>query len=85
MPKNKSNRKLAAIMFADIVSYSRMMGANEEESLKLLQDFENISSEIVNEHEGQIIKKNGDEIFCEFGSSKNAVDASLALQKELGK
>ena len=38
-----SNRKLAAIMFADIVSYSRLMWGNEGEALKLLKDFENIS------------------------------------------
>ena len=51
------NRKLAAIMFADIVSYSRLMGGNEGEALKLLKDFENISAEIVKEYEGVIIQK----------------------------
>ena len=81
MSDNKTNRKLAAIMFADIVSYSRLMGSNEGEALKLLEDFENISAEIVKKYEGVIIKKNGDQIFCEFASSKNAVDASLELQK----
>jgi len=85
MTDNKTNRKLAAIMFADIVSYSRLMGTNEGETLKLLRDFENISAEIVKEYEGVIIKKNGDEIFCEFTSSKNAVDGALKLQKELSK
>ena len=80
-----SERKLAAIMFADIVSYSRLMGANESEALKLLKDFEDISSPIVEKFSGTIIKKNGDQIFCEFGSAKNAVDASLNLQKELNK
>ena len=53
------NRKLAALMFADIVSYSRLMGSNEGEALKLLEDFENISAEIVREYEGVIIKKRG--------------------------
>ena len=77
------NRKLAAIMFADIVSYSRLMGSNEGEALKLLEDFENISAEIVREYEGVIIKKNGDQIFCEFSSAKNAVDFSLELQDKL--
>ena len=81
---NKSDRKLAAIMFADIVSYSRLMGTNETETLKLLKDFENISYPIVDRFDGSIIKKNGDQIFCEFASAKNAVDASLKLQKELG-
>ena len=84
MTENTS-RKLAAIMFADIVSYSRLMGSNEGEALKLLKDFENISAKIVREYEGVIIKKNGDEIFCEFRSSKNAVDAAIKLQKELSK
>lgn len=84
MTENTS-RKLAAIMFADIVSYSRLMGGNEGEALKLLKDFENISAKIVREYEGVIIKKNGDQIFCEFTSAKNAVDASLKIQKELSK
>ena len=39
MTNSGSDRKLAAIMFADIVSYSRLMGANESEALKLLKDF----------------------------------------------
>ena len=85
MSTNSSDRKLAAIMFADIVSYSRLMGTNEEEALKLLNDFESISAKIVPSYEGTIIKKNGDQLFCEFLSAKNAVDASLKLQKELSK
>ena len=83
MTNPSSDRKLAAIMFADIVSYSRLMGANESEALKLLKDFEEISTPLVGKFGGSIIKKNGDQIFCEFGSAKNAVDASLELQKAL--
>ena len=79
------NRKLAAIMFADIVSYSRLMGSDESEALKLLKYFETISKEIVEEYDGIIIKKNGDQIFCEFTSTKNAVDASIQLQEILNK
>ena len=76
-------RKLAAIMFADIVSYSRLMGLSEREALILLNDFNNISEPIVVKFLGIIIKTNGDNIICEFSSAKNAVDASLILQKEL--
>ena len=43
----KIDRKLAAILFADIVAYSRMMGSNEEKTLKLLVDFEKLSIPIV--------------------------------------
>ena len=57
-----ADRKLTAIMFADIVAYSRMMGENEQETLKILEDFESISIPIVNKFKGALIKKNGDEI-----------------------
>jgi len=79
----EANRKLAAIMFADIVSYSRMMGANEKEALKIVADFDSISIPIVEKFNGVLIKKNGDEIFCEFSSAKNAVDASVEIQNKL--
>ena len=85
MSNIKSNRKLAAIMFADIVSYSRLMGVNEKEALKLVKDFDSISISIVEKYDGKIIKKNGDQIFCEFSSAKNAVDASIIIQERLHK
>ena len=64
-----TDRTLTAIMFADIDSYSRMMGENEEETLKILSDFESIAIPIVNKFKGKLIKKNGDEIFCQFDYS----------------
>ena len=79
----KDKRKLAAIMFADVVGYSRMMASNEEQTLELLKDFENICSPIISDNEGKIIKKVGDELFCEFSSAKQAVDSALAIQKAI--
>ena len=80
---SKDKRKLAAIMFADVVGYSRMMASNEERTLELLKDFENICSPIISKHEGEIIKKIGDELFCEFSSAKQAVDSALAIQEAI--
>ena len=80
---SKDKRKLAAIMFADVVGYSRMMANNEERTLELLKDFENICSPIISDSEGKIIKKVGDELFCEFSSAKQAVDCSLKIQKTI--
>ncbi len=57
---SKDKRKLAAIMFADVVGYSRMMASNEERTLELLKDFENICSPIISDNEGKIIKQAGD-------------------------
>ena len=56
---SKDKRKLAAIMFADIVGYSRMMASNEERTLELLTDFENICSPIISKHDGEIKKSRG--------------------------
>jgi len=78
---SKDKRKLAAIMFADVVGYSRMMASNEERTLELLKAFENICSPIISKHDGEIIKKVGDELFCEFSSAKQAVDCALAIQE----
>ena len=80
---SKDKRKLAAIMFADVVGYSRMMANNEERTLELLKDFENICSPIISDNEGKIIKKVGDELFCEFSSAKQAVDCALKIQKTI--
>ena len=84
MPKAEE-RKLAAIMFADIAGYSRMMSTDEDQTLELLKDFEELSAPIVTSFQGKIIKKIGDEIFCEFSSSKNAVDAALKIQESISK
>ena len=70
-------------MFADVVGYSRMMASNEERTLELLKDFENICSPIIIKHDGEIIKKVGDELFCEFSSAKQAVDSALAIQEAI--
>ncbi len=80
---SKDKRKLAAIMFVDVVGYSRMMANNEERTLELLKDFENICSPIISDNEGVIIKKVGDELFCEFSSAKQAVDSALVIQKAI--
>ena len=74
---SKDKRKLAAIMFADVVGYSRMMANNEERTLELLKDFENICSSIISDNEGKIIKKVGDELFCEFSSGLDSLTCLL--------
>ena len=57
MSDQSNYRSLAAIMFADIVGYSRMMSIDEDRTLDLLKDFEELSSPIVTEFQGKIVKK----------------------------
>jgi len=76
----KMTRKLAAIMFTDIVGYSRMMGKDEEATIRLLEDYEDILSPTIDRHKGRILKKIGDGLFCEFSSAIDAVECSIEIQ-----
>ena len=79
----KMTRKLAAIMFTDIVGYSRMMGKDEETTIRLLEDYENTLSPTIERHKGQILKKIGDGLFCEFSSAIDAVECSIEIQTSI--
>lgn len=74
-------RKLRAIMFSDIVGYSKMMQHNESEALKLLQKHKDIVSEISAKYGGKIIKYVGDEILVESESAVMLVYCAKELQK----
>ena len=76
-------RKLTAIMFTDIVGYSRIMSSNEEKGLELLSYQNNILLKIVKEYNGTILKRMGDALFIDFSSSINAIECGIALQNNL--
>ena len=76
-------RKLAAIMFTDIVGYSQIMSENESHGLELLKKHDEILVKIIEEYEGKIMKKMGDAIFADFASSVNAVKCAIAIQTAL--
>ena len=80
---NIDERKLVAIMFADIMGFSRMMAIDEKKTLSIISDFENLCTSIINQYNGEIIKKVGDELFCEFASSKQAVDCAIKIQNAI--
>ena len=75
-------RRLSAIMSADVVGYSRLMGANEVGTLQSLQahQAELIEPEIAR-CLGRVVKLTGDGILVEFASVVNAVEAACAIQR----
>jgi adenylate cyclase len=77
-------RRLSAILAADVVGYSRLMGANEVGTLQSLQKHqaELIGPEIAS-RQGRIVKLTGDGILVEFPSVVNAVEAACAIQKAM--
>lgn len=66
-------RRLAAIMFTDIVGFSRQMGSNEARTLRLLDTHNQIIQRAVTAHHGTVIKTVGDAFLVDFPSVVNAV------------
>ena len=82
MPEERINRKLAAILAADVVGYSRLMGADEAGTLAALKRHrETIFDPAVAAHNGRIVKLIGDGTIVEFGSVVDAVNCALSVQR----
>jgi class 3 adenylate cyclase len=76
-------RKLAAILAADAVGYSRLMGANEEKTLKILALHRSVIDGIIEFHEGRIVNTAGDSVLAEFASPVEAVRCAVEIQDAL--
>src|SRR2546425_7066149 len=73
-------RRLAAIMFTDIVGFSRQMGSNEARTLQLLETHNQLIQQLVNDHHGKVIKTVGDAFLVDFPSAVNAVQCAQQIQ-----
>lgn len=74
-------RRLSAIMFTDIVGYSRKMEADEVKMLRLLDDHIGMVEPAAARHEGEIVKRVGDAFLISFDSAVNAVRCALDIQE----
>ena len=75
-------RRLAAILAADVVGYSRLMGRDEAGTLARLRALRReLSDPKVAEHKGRIVKTTGDGILAEFPSVVEAVACAVAVQR----
>jgi len=75
-------RRLAAIMFTDIVGFSRQMGADEARMLRLLAVHNQVIEQTVAEHRGQVIKTVSDAFLVDFPSVVNAVRCAQRIQEQ---
>jgi class 3 adenylate cyclase/pimeloyl-ACP methyl ester carboxylesterase len=77
-------RRLAAILAADVAGYSRLMGAGEERTLKELKSVRaSIVDPSIKENWGRIVKTTGDGMLVEFASSINAVRCAVVIQRAM--
>ena len=83
MDENKPRRKLAAILAADVVGFSKMMGENEDRTLKNLKACRTITDESITSNHGRVFGSAGDSIIAEFASPVDAVVAATEFQRSL--
>jgi adenylate cyclase len=84
MTEARPERRLAAILAADVVGYSRLMGGDEEGTLVALKTLrQSLFDPTITEYRGRIVKTTGDGILAEFSSSVEAVRCALSIQRAL--
>jgi adenylate cyclase len=84
MAKERVQRRLAAVLSADVVGYSRMMEADEVGTLAALkQRRKEVLEPLVAKHQGRVFKVTGDGVLVEFASAVNAVQCAVDLQQNM--
>ncbi len=77
------NRKLAAIFSADVQGYSRLMGDDEEATIRTLTSHREVMFDLIRQHRGRVVDSPGDNILAEFASVLDAVRSAVEIQKAL--
>ncbi len=83
MSKSGPRRKLVAILAADVVNFSRMMGQNEDRTLRNLKACRAITDSAIKNNHGRIFGSAGDSVIAEFASPVDAVIAATEFQRDL--
>lgn len=83
MTAEKFNRKLTAILSADVMGYSRLMGEDEEGTLRTLSAYKELMAGFIQHHRGRVISAAGDSVLADFISVVAAIQCAVEIQKEL--
>src|SRR5215468_5176479 len=80
--EERVERRLAAILCADVVEYSRLMGGDEEKTLAVLKSHRReLIDPLIDQHRGRIFKTTGDGMLIEFASVVDTVRCAVVVQK----
>jgi adenylate cyclase len=83
MTQEGFKRKLTAILSADVEGYSRLMGEDEEATIRTLTTYRNAIVKLVQQYRGRVVDSPGDNILSEFTSAVDAVNCAVDIQREL--
>jgi class 3 adenylate cyclase len=77
---SRVERRLSAILAADVAGYSRLMGLDEVDTARVLREHRAVSDALVAKRGGRIVKTTGDGMLLEFPSVVDAVECAVAVQ-----
>lgn len=83
MAQQRIQRRLAAILAADIAGYSRLMGRDEAGTARLLREHLAAVHAVIERHHGRIVKTMGDGLLIEFPSAVAAVEGAITFQRRM--
>src|SRR6516165_6698757 len=84
MAEERVERRLTAILAADVAGYSRLMEADEEGTLSALKTLRReVTDPKIKQHRGRIVNTTGDGLLCEFASVVDAVRCAVEVQREI--
>jgi adenylate cyclase len=83
MAEKGFKRKLAAILSADVVGYSRLMGEDEDTTVQTLTTYRDVISSLIKDHKGRVVDSPGDNILAEFVSVVNSLRCAWDVQQEI--
>ena len=76
-------RKLTAILSADVEGYSRLMGEDEEATIRTLTSYQQLMTPTIQVHRGRVVDSPGDNLLAEFGSVVDAMKCAVVIQTTL--
>jgi adenylate cyclase len=76
-------RKLTAILSADVKGYSRLMGEDDQATVRTITAYRKVITGVVQKHRGRVVDSPGDNILAEFASVIDAVSSAVEIQEEL--
>ncbi len=76
-------RRLAAILSADVKGYSRLMEDDEEATVRTITEYRRVMGDLIKGHRGRVVDSPGDNLLAEFASAVDAVACAVEIQQAL--
>ncbi|MGV7224323.1 MAG: adenylate/guanylate cyclase domain-containing protein [Nitrospinales bacterium] len=83
MAQEGFKRKLSAILSADVEGYSRLMGEDEEATVRTITAYREVLTTLIQQHNGKVVDSPGDNLLAEFASVVDTVQCAVAVQNEI--